>query len=216
MALIELAKLNNGTYFEEIRHVLHLKSDRANIVNQFRHYFETIKNNKGDAELIFANGVLVQQDLQANKKLQEISALDGFSSDVEFASLKGANYCNKKEGTFGRTIANSQEDNNQTDYTLMSAINMKSQFHRWLNRYRPVSVSVNEINESAGKDNSEEFYGLGLIVFSDHFPYVILNDLGAHAVRMDYKNSSLSLVIIKPRGIDISNTNEKSHIIKYR
>lgn len=108
MALIELANLDNGTYFEEIRNALHLKSDRNNINNQFCHYFETIMKNKGDVELIIANGILTRQNSQMENQLQDISALCGFSSDVEFASFEEANSCKKKE----RTTVESQMNNN--------------------------------------------------------------------------------------------------------
>lgn len=214
MALIELANLANGTYFEEIRNALHLKSDRTNINNQFRHYFETIMKNKGDVELIIANGILLRQNSQMEKRLQDITALGGFSSDVEFASFEEANYCKKKE----RTIVESQMNNNQSDYILMSATKVRSQFHPWVNRnrFRATPISDDEIYKTRTYDPNA-FYGhIDLFYIHGDFPKAILKDLDAEAVRMDYKNSSLSIINVHPIDIDISTleTRMKNYTLK--
>lgn len=166
MALIELANLANGTYFEEIRNALHLKSDRANINNQFRHYFETIMKNKGGVELITANGILLRQNSQIK----------------------------------------------------MSASNVRSRFHPWVNRnwFRATPISDDEIYKTRTYDPNAFYEHIDLFYIDEDFPQAILKDLNAEAVRMDYKNSSLSIINVHPIDIDISTleTRMKNYTLK--
>lgn len=202
MALSLLSQTANGTTFDELSKVLYLNNDKTIVANQFHDYFESIRNNTGNSELIITNQIYVQQEIQLNKNIQDV-ATEKFFSSIRSVDFKRGNDIsqtinsfvkNSTEGKITEMVTPNQFDC-QSCVILINAIHFKGSFFLpfWNEPKRKmIFANTENINDTV-------------------FPYAMrahrfflmanLRDLGGAAVRLKYAESSLSLIIICPRGI---------------
>lgn len=202
MALSLLSQAANGTTFDELSRVLYLNNDKTIVANQFHDYFESIRNNTGNSELIITNQIYVQQEIQLNKNIQDV-ATEKFFSSIRSVDFKRGNDTsetinsfvkNSTEGKITEIVTPKQFDG-QYRVILINAIHFKSSFSRsfWKESERKMIFANSEnVNDTVFP------YAMRVRGF---FPRVLLTDLGGVAVRLQYKESSLSLIIICPRRI---------------
>lgn len=131
---------------------------------------------------MMANRIYMHKDFNENAN-HTANVINNFVSD-------------KTDGRITDIVKSQDFDNNRTYPILIDAISLRSQHHIWLNRFRTVSVSENA--------NKDENGNLTMFLLGGHFLKVRKKDWNATAARIDYKNSSLSLMMIEPWGNDIS------------
>lgn len=206
MALMKLADLVNGTTFNEIRNAFHLKNDMVTMIDQFNSYLEAVYESKGDAQLMIANRIYMPQDSQD-------IVLKNFSSYFEYVDFEEANDTAQainsvvNETTNGKItdIVKPLDLYNGADSILINAITIKSR-SEFETPWKKTSVSVDEDNTNNTLKHAILTGGkldIGM-VFTGRVPIAELKDLGARAARLDFRNSSFSMILVVPTNIEFS------------
>lgn len=197
MALSLLSQAANGTTFDEIRRVLYLNNDKTVVTNQFHDYFESIRKNTGASKLLITNQIYVQKEIQLNKNIQDV-ATEKFFSSIRSVDFKRGNDTTQTINSFVRNstegkiteIVTPKQFDDQYRVVLINAIHFKSSYSQPF--YKEPKLKM--IFSNSPNPNDTVFpYAMR---FKGRFLMNQLSDLGGAVVRLDYKESSLSLIII--------------------
>lgn len=201
MALSLLSQAANGTTFEEIRKVLNLNHDKAIVATQFHDYLELLQRSAYGSQLLFANRIYVPKGFQPRKTFQTVAA-EKFASDIDTVDFNKPNdaaqtinqFVKKKTNEKITAIVKPEEFDTQTGAILINAITLKS---KWSCPYSiedttSIYFFFNNVPDKLGLAVTDYMNTIG------SFPTFYSRELRAKALKMDYKNSSLSLIIIMP------------------
>lgn len=196
-ALTLLSQGSAGSTFEQLRHGLHLGSDKTTVANQFSEHREALERNAGDATIAIANRIYVQQGRHLKKNFEEIAATK-FKSGVEIVdfaeSKKSAETINHfVEQRTARKIKDLIKPNqlgSDTRSVLVNAIYFKA---AWEKPFEPEYTYKDDFYNSETEKVSIDF------MYKDStFDTADIEELDATALEMKYKNSNLSFVIVLP------------------
>lgn len=196
-----LLQAAGGTTFEELRNGLHLSGDKATIAKQYQEYLRMIEISVGKVELLMDNQIYIQQGVQVRRNFQELIKKPFFTG-VEYVDFGNENETAKIINQFVEQKTNYSINeavvpemfNETTSAILVDAITLSDSV--WIHAFPPGSQSYYEgpffINDTAA-------YKIEYMMTRTRFwSHREVPGLNASALRMDYANSNLSLVIIKP------------------
>lgn len=197
MALGLLSQGTVGTSFDELRTGLHLTNmDKKSIADQFHQYYRLLNRSVGQSELMFANQIYVKQGYELKTYFRDVASMNFFSGveavnfvDAESTARTINNFVKIKTKDKIREVVNPDMFSLDSLVVSVNAIYLKSE---WVHHFRstpgPWWFYINE---------TEKVVPAYMKVETD-FRLAELDDLDAVALRMDYRNSNLSFVIVLP------------------
>lgn len=175
-----------------------MSGDKTTTANQFHDYIAGLEKNAGQASLLIADQIYVQQGKQINKQFRDL-AVEKFSSGIEALnfnkSAESAQVINQfvesKTNNKIKDIVEPDSLDADTNIILVNAIYFNGTWEHTFDKYQTYEQDF-YIND-ADKISTDFMHK------KRHFNYTDLADLDATALEMNYDNSELSFLIILPK-----------------
>ena len=197
MSLTLLSQASNGTTYDELRKGLHLNSDKAVVANKYQEFLGVLQKSAGQSELLIANRIYLQQELQINKHFQEV-AEQKFYAKVESVDFTKKNETAHLINTFveEKTKGNIKQIVTPKTFTpLPHVILVNSIYLRsiWLLPFPRRSTRKQKFYINETESIETDFMFMKRSIW-----HTTVDELDIAALRLDYANSSFSFIMLLP------------------
>lgn len=196
-ALKLLAQAANGVSYDELKQGLSLTDEKELNVDMYGAFNYLLQQNAGNATLLLANQIYVQQGYELKKEFKEI-ATEKFSSGVESLDFSKSEEAAKVINKFVEEKTNQKIKDLVTPDALSAtfrvvvanAIYMKAQ---WQTKFQVFNTYKEDF-----LSNGVDKFSVDFMHATKNFNYGVAPELDATVLELKYFDSNLALVMILP------------------
>lgn len=197
-ALVLLSQATGGNSFEQIKNVLNLNYEKAEIADQFFNFYNALVESAGNATFTVANEVFVQEGSKLNANFQDVATQKLFSGVESVDFLKSV----EATATINQFVEKKTNDKIKNLFTpdvldganavLVNAIYLKAY---WQHLFKPYDT----YKQNFFLSDNDDFVSVDFMHATTSFNYVDLPDLDATVLELKYYESDFAFVIVLPK-----------------